>query len=240
MAIGMTFAQNRGRQNAANNSRPGVSAPSQRPATPNSRPTPQPPPPASGQQPPNAAPRPNTPPGPTNVRPPQPPRPQMPPPPPHYNYYRPTPPPTWRPTPHAPSFNSILGIALGTMLSNSVNYLINNGYHVSGYNNNAIYLNNVMAYGVNWPNATMYYNNGYLQGSLFSTSTYSYDMSTYNYVYRNLMSAYGMPVSTQSLSNGGVSATWWGSNNSFVTLSFYPQPVQYGGLRYFTTVSTGN
>lgn len=164
-----------------------------------------------------------------------PPRPHTPP---SYYYFRPTPPPSWSISTASPNFGTILGIALGSMLSNSINTLFNNGYSVTGYTNNAVYLSNVYYCNVTWPEATMYYNNGFLNGSLFSASSYTYDPSRYNYVYNYLTSHYGMPISSQSLSNGGMSCTWWGNNNTYMTLSFYPE-YSYGSTRYYTTLSTG-
>lgn len=166
-----------------------------------------------------------------------PPRPHMPP---HYVYCRPTPPPYWRPVGRIPSFGTILGITLGTAIANTLNPLINSGYVISGYTNNEIYLNNVSFTNLNWPDATMYFTNGILVGSTFAYSSSIYDTSRYNYVYNILMGQYGAPVSIQSLSNGGSSATWWGYDNRYITLSFYPEYNSYGYLRYFTTVSLGN
>lgn len=111
---------------------------------------------------------------------------------------------------------------------------------VTGYTSNEVYLSNVNYYNVNWPNATLYYNNGYLQGSLFSASTVMYDITRYNYVYNELLRSYGMPISTQNIGSGGMSCTWWGMNNSYVTLSYYPENIPGAGYRYFTTLSVGN
>lgn len=204
---------------------------SQRPGTPNVRPTTPPPP----QNPPHVS----HPAPPTSYHPGynyRPPRPYTPP---TFHYYRPTPPPSWRPPVGAPGFNSILGITLGTIMSNAVNALFNQGYHVAGYTPNEVYLNNVNYCNVIWPNATMFYDNGLLRGSVFSNSTLSYDYSRYNYVYSYLTSMYGPPVSMQSLAGGGMSSTWWGSGNTYITLSFYPEYVNGVGTRYFTTLSTG-
>ena len=131
-----------------------------------------------------------------------------------------------------------MGLTLGAVFSNAINSLINSGYNVVGYVDNEVYLTNVSYCNVSWPNATMYYDKGYLYGSLFSSSTYSYDMSRYNYVYSYLTSRYGSPVSSQNISGGGVSCTWWGSGDTYLTLSYFPEYVN-GNLRYFTTLSTG-
>lgn len=212
--------------------RPGTTVPaggsaSHRPGTPNVRPSTPPPAPPTG-------------PNHNSFRPGWSHRPERPHTPPSYGYYRPTPPPNWRPVGPVPNFNTILGVTLGTLLSNSVNYFYNNGYNVAGYTNNEVYLNNVTYANVMWPNATMYYRNGYLQGSVFSAATVGYDPTRYNYVYNYLAGQYGAPVSTSTLASGGMTSTWWGYDGRYVTLSFYPENVYGAGTRYFTTVSTGN
>lgn len=234
---GTTGTPNNNPNPGVSNQRPGTpnipntGGASQRPGTPNrpapntpNRPnTPPPPPPNPGGYRPNYSyrpPRPHTPPS--------------------YTYYRPTPPPTWRPTVNTPSFGTFLGITLGSLLAHTVNSLYQSGYNVTGYTSNEVYLNNVSYANVNWPNATLYYNNGYLQCSLFSTSSLSYDPSRYNYVYNTLTGWYGLPVSNQSLSNGGMSCTWWGAGNTYLTLSYYPEYVSGYGTRYFTTLAVGN
>lgn len=203
---------------------PSAPSASQRPGTPNQRPVSNPPsvPTTNPIKPP--------------TRPVVPSRPNTPP---NFNYYRPTPPPTWRPSASVPHFNSILGVALGTFLSNSINSFYTNGYNVTGYNSNQVFLSNVNIFNVIWPEATMFYTNGYLSGSLFSYASYTYDPSRYNYVYNKITSQYGLPVSTQNLSNGGMSCTWWGYNN-YITLSFFPEYIPGYGQRYFTTLSMGN
>lgn len=241
-ANGNASTQRPGAQPGANGNastqRPGSNnAATQRPGTPNTKPNVAPP--AANR--PNTSPnRPVPPPPPGGYRPNYSYRPPMPHTPPTFHYYRPTPPPNWRPVLTTPNFNTILGVTLGTLLSNSVNALFNSGYHVSGYTNNAVYLRNVPYCDVDWPEATMYYKNGYLEGSVFSASTNYYDPTRYNYVYSNLTARYGFPVASQNLSGGGMSSTWWGVGNSYITLSFYPEYISGVGTRYFTTLSTGN
>ena len=166
-----------------------------------------------------------------------PPRPNTPP---SYVYNRPTPPSSWRPSNSSFRLSSILGVALGTVISNSVNSLINSGYYVSGYNSNEVYLNDVNYFNMNWPNATLYYNRGYLEGSLFSAATPSFDMVRYNYLYNQLTAQYGRPVTSNTLSNGGMTCTWWGYGNNYITLSFYPEYIYGSGTYYFTTLAVGN
>ena len=248
--------QRPGTSNNGSTNRPSTPPPSAgqqaspRPGTPNVSNRPSTPPPANNRPstPPPATNRPSTPPPPAHTTPPRPTsyrpgysyRPPMPYTPPSYTYYRPTPPPTWRPVYGTPRFGTILGLTLGAVISNSVNSLINSGYAVMGYNNNEIYLNNVNYCNVNWPNATMFYTGGYLKGSLFSSSTMTYDQSRYNYLYNYLTGLYGLPVATQSLSGGGYSCSWWGYDNTYMTLSFYPEYIPGVGTRYFTTIATGN
>ena len=140
----------------------------------------------------------------------------------------------WRP------FRTILGIALGATINNSLNYLLRNGYVASLYGNNTIYVNNVPMLNMMWPNAVMYYNNmGGLCGSRFIFSSGFYDMTRYNSVYSSLVSAYGPPFSVQNTASG-IEATWWGTGNQFITLSFYPQYTASGSVAYYTTLAFGN
>ena len=132
-----------------------------------------------------------------------------------------------------------MGITLGTIISNSVNSLINSGYIVTGYNSNEVYLSDVNYFNVTWPEATLFYNRGYLEGSLFSAATPSFDMSRYNYLYSELTVKYGRPITTNTLSNGGLTCTWWGNGNSYLTLSYYPEYISGSGTFYFTTLATG-
>lgn len=134
-----------------------------------------------------------------------------------------------------PSFSTILGVALGTALSNSLGILANNGYTISSYGDNVVYLTNVPQMNYYWPDAALYYNNGLLTGSQFTYSTGYYDMSRYNSLYATFCSQFGSPVSVQN-SGGIVGASWFGGNGRFVNLSF-------GGNsngNYYTTLSFGN
>ena len=154
--------------------------------------------------------------------------------------------PFTRPTPPLPSyrygrpslFNTLFGLTLGTALNISLDYLIDWGYNVAGYANNAIYLTDVSQLGYTWPNATLYYNNGVMNGSELVYSTPQYDLTRYNVIYNNLLNQYGQPVS-QNNANNTLSATWWG-NNEYVTLSYYSDYANNGSLRYYTTVTCGN
>lgn len=152
------------------------------------------------------------------------------------SWHRPLPPRAWRPAPRyiGPSFGTILGVALGTTMAVTVNSLLNQGYTVTGYGDNVVYLNNVPQMNYYWPDAAMYYNNGMLCGSTFTYPQTYYDMSRYNSLYNTFCSQYGMPVSTVN-SGGVVSATWFGNGNRFVTLEFNSN---YGG--YYTTLRFGN
>ena len=168
----------------------------------------------------------------------RPPRPMMPPPRP---FYRPEPPRHfhhhYRPF---PVLNTVLGVAFGTAINLSINSLLYSGYNITGYSNDAVYLNNVAQLSLNWPFATLYYNNGILSASEFAYSTSYYDTGRYNVAYNRLINAYGAPYATSPLGNGGIRATWWGNGGQFITLSFAPQYAENGSLRYFTTLSFGN
>lgn len=152
---------------------------------------------------------------------------------------RPTPPPSWRPNNGAPVINAILGITLGTALDITLGNLARNGFTVAGYGDQNIYLSNVNQFNFLWPGVTMHFNNGYLVGSEFVYSSPSYDMSRYNVLYNRLVGQYGYPVSTQN-QGGSISATWWGYNNGYITLSYYNDYAYNGMMRYFTTLQMGN
>lgn len=165
-------------------------------------------------------------------------RPMLPPPPP--NFYRPVPPPTFRPAPQAPRFGTILGIALGSALNYTLNQLFNTGYYVTGYTNNAIYLNDVLMLNMVWPNATLQYNRGLLTGSEFVYPSPYYNTDIYYRVYNTLQSSYGIPVSMEYLAGGGMQATWFGYDGRYVSLSFQGGTAMDGQMRYYTTLSFGN
>lgn len=154
-------------------------------------------------------------------------------------YSRPVPPARYTPF-HGPSISTILGVALGTTLSYALNSLIYNGYDVTGYGNDAIYLNNVRQLNMMWPSATMYYTNGMLSASEFVYSTPYYDMYRYNSAYSLLVNTYGVPVSTQPYGNGGLITSWWGNGGQYITLQYAPMTAANGTLRYYTTLSFGN
>lgn len=200
-----------------NNNRPGPGAPLP--------PTPPPPPGGPGA-------------GPGPFQGPRPIRPHMPP---YYGWYRPTPPPQWSPVYSWRPFQTILGVALGSTINFTINALINNGYAVTSYGNNDVFVSNVPMLNMIWPDAVLFYNNaGGLCGSRFVYSTPYYDQGRYNAAYASLLGGYGSPVSIQNTSGGGVEATWWGTGNQFIRLSYDAAYAQDGTLRYYTTLSFGN
>ncbi|MDO5395024.1 MAG: hypothetical protein Q4F07_03555, partial [Bacteroidales bacterium] len=170
-------------------------------------------------------------------RPGPPPRPHMPA---HRPWRPPVPPPNFRPYYGAPSFTGILGLTFGTALGITLSNLANTGYNVTGYGNDCIYLSNVPMFNLSWPNATLNYVNGNLRGSEFTYSTPGYDMSRYNMLYNSLVAQYGYPVSVQNNGGYNVSATWWGYNNGYITLSYFSDYAYNGTMRYYTTLSIGN
>lgn len=156
-------------------------------------------------------------------------------------WHRPVPPPSFRPYHGAPVISTILGITIGTAINATINSLLNRGYAVTGYSDNAVYINNVTQLNLLWPAATLYYNDmGGLAASEFMYSTAYYDMARYNIAYQSLMGNYGAPASVNQLSGGGVQANWWGNNGQFISLSFGPQYATNGSMRYYTTLSFGN
>ena len=160
--------------------------------------------------------------------------------PPISHFSRPIPPANFRPTPRSPRFGTILGIALGSAIAYTVQQLINTGYDVSGYTNNAVYVNDAMMLNMMWPSSTLYYDNGQLYGSEFVYSTPFYDTSRYYSSYNTLVRDYGAPVSSSVLPGGGMSATWYGYDGRYITLQFANATAQDGIFRYYTTLSFGN
>ena len=154
-------------------------------------------------------------------------------------WHRPVPPPGFRPRPGGPRFSTILGITLGTALNLSLNALINGGYTVTGYGPSAVYLTGVNLYGCYWPNATLNYVNSNLRGSEFVYSTYGYDRSRYDMLYRQMTNTYGVPIAT-NVNGARVSATWWGYNNSYISLNYFPDYDADGIYRYYTVLSIGD
>ncbi len=153
---------------------------------------------------------------------------------------RPVPPPSFRPYHGCPVISTIFGIAIGATLDYSINHLINGGYHVAGYGNNVVYLNNVNMYNYSWPQSQLHYVNGMLSAAELVYSSAAYDMSRYNLLYNSLVGQYGYPISVQNNGGNNVSATWWGYNNGYITLAFYGDYANNGYYRYFTTLSFGN
>ena len=154
-------------------------------------------------------------------------------------WHRPVPPPGFRPRPGGPRFSTILGITLGTAINLSLNALINGGYTVTGYGPSAVYLTGVNLYGCYWPNATLNYVNSNLRGSEFVYSTYGYDRSRYDMLYRQMTNTYGVPIAT-NVNGARVSATWWGYNNSYISLNYFPDYDADGIYRYYTVLSIGD
>ena len=152
-------------------------------------------------------------------------------------WHRPMPPAAWRPRPGAPLISAIFGLNFGTALNVSLSFLTGNGYTVTGYGNNAVYLSDVNQYNYYWPEATMYYGNNGLERTEFFYSTAYPDTMRYNSLYGSLTSLYGSPVNVSNVSSS-LSATWFAPNKGYVTLQYVPQ-YSSGQLRFFTTITTG-
>ena len=177
--------------------------------------------------------RPNRPHRPTVIVPPH--RPHRPP---MRPWSRPVPPPSWRPRPAAPVIASILGITFGTAINMSLDYLINRGYTIDGYGNDAVYLRDVNEMSYYWPDATLYYGAGGLARSEFLYSTSYPDPMRYNSLYTRFNRTYGPPINI--VRTGGVlSATWFAPDRGYVTIDYRSQYSLGGDLRYFTTLTFG-
>lgn len=131
----------------------------------------------------------------------------------------------------------LFGLSFGTALSNSLDYLYNSRYAVDGYNTNEIYLRNVYEFGFTWTDATLFYQNGYMTGSMLYDSTISDNTARYYSVFNQLSSLYGRPVSS-TRSSRNLSATWWSSTGEYITLEYTLQS-STNGYRFFTILSTG-
>ena len=153
-------------------------------------------------------------------------------------YHRPAPPVHYRPHCHISPLQAILGVALGVAFDNSVNIFLGRNYYVDGYADNYLYMRNMSAYNYTWPDVMLYYNNGYLASSQFSSSTSNYDGYRYNNLYNQLYNMYGAPAVAQSIANGR-RVTWWGYDNQYITLEFQSVYNYGSGIRYYTNLIIG-
>ena len=157
----------------------------------------------------------------------------------YYKWHRSVPPRGWVHHYGGPRLSTILGVTIGTALNLSLNALLNDGYTVTGYGPSSVYLTGVNQYGCYWPNATLNYINNSLRGSEFVYSTYGYNRARYDQMYRYMTNLYGVPVSSD-INGDRVTATWWGYNNSYISLSYFPDYDSDGVYRYYTVLSVGN
>ena len=151
--------------------------------------------------------------------------------------HRPMPPVGWRPAGRLPIIRGILGLTFGTAINLSLDYLFNNGYTIDGYTNDIVYLRNISALNYIWTDAALYYGNNGFDSSSFYYSSPDYNLTRYNNVYNSLVASYGMPVSVSN-SMHSMSATWFGGNNGYITLSFGENTINHR-LRYLTTLTFG-
>lgn len=126
------------------------------------------------------------------------------------------------------NFGTILGLALGTAYNISLGYLTQN-YAVTGYDSNAIYINNIYQYGYQWPQGTMYFNNGLLRSTSLCYPTTYYDASCYYNVYNTLTATYGTPAYVN-----GLTSSWYGTDGRFIRLT-YTQAVNPAGVTCYST-----
>lgn len=143
---------------------------------------------------------------------------------------RPVPPTGWRPVNQRPLLSNVLGLAYGLAFNTALNSLYSNGYTVSNYNSQEIYLNNVNQLGYFWPSATLFFNGGYLSYSQYYDATSYYSLNRYNNVFASLCNSYGAPVS-----QNGLTSTWFGYNGDYITLDY-----RASGAYYYTVLTIGN
>lgn len=153
-------------------------------------------------------------------------------------FRRPTPPPRFRPAYNL--VDGILGITLGTALNVSVNYLNANGYSIGARSSNHIGLTNVMEMNMMWPVANLYYSASGLSASEFIHYSASPNTARYNRLYHGLNTRYGAPASINRTNNGMISASWFGYDNQFVTLTYQPSVDNHGIPTYLTSLIIGN
>ena len=161
----------------------------------------------------------------------------------HYHWSRPLPPPppvTIHCHPGVPVIDMLFGVPFGMFIDYSINSLVQMGYNVLGYANNAIYMNSVPQFGYTWDDVQLYYNDGLFSSACLQYWSSSSSRSRFNSVYNQLCSLYGSPVSNNS-SNGITSYTWWGGYlTGYVTLEFGYGRSDDGYAGYFTTVFYGS
>ena len=161
----------------------------------------------------------------------------------HHHWSRPLPPPppvTIHCHPGVPVIDMLFGVPFGMFIDYSINSLVQMGYNVLGYANNAIYMNSVPQFGYTWDDVQLYYNDGLFSSACLQYWSSSSSRSRFNSVYNQLCSLYGSPVSNNS-SNGITSYTWWGGNQTgYVTLEFGYGRSDDGHAGYFTTVFYGS
>ena len=161
----------------------------------------------------------------------------------HYHWSRPLPPPppvTIHCHPGVPVIDMLFGVPFGMFIDYSINSLVQMGYNVLGYANNAIYMNSVPQFGYTWDDVQLYYNDGLFSSACLQYWSSSSSRSRFNSVYNQLCSLYGSPVSNNSY-NGITSYTWWGGNQTgYVTLEFGYGRSDDGHAGYFTTVFYGS
>lgn len=158
----------------------------------------------------------------------------------HHHHPTPPPPPCYhRPAPvhhhHCgPSFGQILGMAVGSALNNSLAYWSQN-YQVASYNSNTVWLNNVYQANYMWPQAVITFNNnGIMSRATYIDRSNYYDPVRYNALLGNLTAQYGAPAYINNMT-----ATWYGLNGQYLTLSYTTTPGAMGMNQYTTTLVQG-
>lgn len=153
---------------------------------------------------------------------------------------RPLPPPHYRPYHRASVINNILGLAFGTAVWASVNYLHDKGYYIDGYSNTAIYLRDVRQLMYNWPDVILNYDSfRRLTGIQFIYSTSYRDSGRYTRLYSELCRSYGPPVSYRQ-TPGGYESVWYGAGaQNFVALEYDMNYASNGMPRFYTILSYG-
>lgn len=114
-----------------------------------------------------------------------------------------------------PTIAGVLGLRWGTSFTNSLNYLYYNGYYIDGFMDNIVYLTDVQLFDLDWDDVMIRFDrHNNLDYVEFSYWTPTYDTDRFFWLYNELCSIYGRPVSyTNSM------FSWYGGSGvGFVNL----------------------
>lgn len=156
----------------------------------------------------------------------------------HRPWHRPTPRPDYRPNAGYRWFDDIFGLSRGISISVSLGRLAGLGFDILGYGNDDIYVRNIRQFNSLWPEAQYFYDRGMLVGAELYHSTGHHNTARYDKTYNVLVQLYGYPYSRDNHGRSR-SATWFGPDGRFITLTYDKLRAPDGSNRWFTTVAIG-